>query len=241
MFLERIMIFTLQMQEKLKAFVNSLLRKTNSQGIQLFFFCSLIFLTGLLYYVWITPSSLWIQIVYSVIYILCLLFCISAIHFGIKRKRVKTTSDAMQVYTLTENETEKFQSFNLKAIPLTEIQAKTIFQSFSEKHLSGNYTSFKALVNFTPITVNNRLEWRDFSPKRPKQINRQTLLEFLSQLLIGFENLKNQQILEFVKHYFVLRNSDGLKQSLSSKNISDWKNNQSAYLKDISRIFQQHL
>lgn len=241
MFLERIAIFTLQVREKLNAFLNSLLKETDSQIGQLFFFCSLIILTAILIYAWMSPLIFCIQLGYSVVYIFCFLFCISGIHFIIERKRIKHTSNGMEVYTLTEIELEKFHTLNLRAIPLTEIQAQIIFNAFSEKHFTGTYESFKALTNLKPITKNNRLQWSDFSPKRPKQVNRQTLLEFLSQLLIGFENLKNQHMLELANHYFVLKNSDGFSQSLSTKNISDWKNNQSPYLKDISRIFQKHL
>ena len=92
-----------------------------------------------------------------------------------------------------------------------------------------------------PISIKERLEWKDLSPKGPKQVNRQTLLEFLSHLLAGFENLENNQILELVDHYFILINSSGIEQTLSTKNISDWRINKAAYLKEISQLFQQHI
>ncbi|GHA48623.1 hypothetical protein GCM10007103_31950 [Salinimicrobium marinum] len=59
--------------------------------------------------------------------------------------------------------------------------------------------------------------------------------------MIGFENLENNQIKELVDHYFILKNPKGSTQTLSTKNISDWRINKAAYLKEISRIFQQHL
>ncbi|WP_189602971.1 hypothetical protein [Salinimicrobium marinum] len=108
-------------------------------------------------------------------------------------------------------------------------------------YLDGTFQSFQSLILLEPISSRSRLIWKDLSPKRYKQVNRQTLLEFLSQLMIGFENLENHQIKELVDHYFILRNSEGNIQTLSTKNISDWRMNKAAYLKEISRIFQQHL
>ncbi len=241
MFLERIAIFTLQLREKLEAFLNSLIRETNSQIGQIFFVCCLLFLTGLLYYAWAIPSALWIKILFSLIYISSSLLCISAIHFITKQKRIRKNSNALEVYTLAEDESKKFNHLNLKAISLTEVQGSTIFKAFSEKHLSGDYQTFQALIQLKPIPQLKRLAWTDSSPKLPKQVNRQTLLEFLNQLLIGFKNLENQQMMELAHYYFVLKNSEGIEQTLSTKNISDWKNNQSAYLENISGLFKQNL
>ena len=47
--------------------------------------------------------------------------------------------------------------------------------------------------------------------------------------------------MELVEHYFILKNSLGTEQALSSKNISDWRMNKAAYLKEISQLFQKHL
>jgi len=147
----------------------------------------------------------------------------------------------MEVYTLAKDESKKVDHLNLKPIPLTEVQGSTIFEAFSEKHFRGDYQTFQALIQLKPIPQLKRLAWTDSSPKLPKQVNRQTLLEFLNQLLIGFKNLENQQMMELAHHYFVLKNSEGIEQTLSTKNISDWKNNQSAYLENISGLFKQNL
>lgn len=241
MFLERIAVFTLQVRAKLLGFFNFLLRETDSQIGQIFFVCCLFFLTGLLFYVWAIPSTMGLKISFSVIYILSFLLCVSAIHFIIKRKRIRNKSNKMEVYTLYSPEQSKFLYLNLKSIPLTESQADAVFKAFSWRYLNGTFQSFQSLIKLKPITNKERMEWKDPSPKSPKQVNRQSLLEFLSNLLEGFENLENYQIIELVEDYFILKNSAGTEQTLSSKNISDWRTNQATYLKEVSRIFQQNL
>ncbi|HEY9184190.1 MAG TPA: hypothetical protein VIM94_02585 [Salegentibacter sp.] len=236
MFLERFAVFTLRLRAKLLDFYDYLLRETDSQLGQIFFTSCFILLTGLLFYIWITPYSLWFKFSFTVIYLLSALFCISGIYFIIKRKRIR--SNTLEVYTLNDNEPVRFQQFNLNSIPLTEIQANAVFKAFSGKYLTGDYKSFESLILMEPVPARDRLEWKDLSPKRPKQVNRQTLLEFLSHLIIGFENLDNHQMILFVKHYFTLKNTAGTEQHLSSKNISDWRNNKASYLKEISSIFK---
>lgn len=238
MFLERFAVFTLQIRAKFRYFYHYLLRETDTQLGQIFFTCCFLILTALLFYVWFTAYPLWLKIGYTVIYLLSSLFCISAVYFILKQKRI---SNSMKVYTLHDMEPEEFIHFNLKSISLSEAQADTVFKAFSGKYLNGNYQSFQALIQTKPVSSRNRLEWIDLSPKRPKQVNRQTLLEFLSQLLIGFENLDNHQMILFVEQYFCLKNPAGMEQHLSTKNISDWRNNKSPYLKEISHIFKSNL
>ncbi|MGA9325639.1 MAG: hypothetical protein WBV47_06305 [Salegentibacter sp.] len=147
----------------------------------------------------------------------------------------------MEVYTFVNHESKKLQDHNLTAISLTALQQEHIFNDFCRNYLNGSYQSFQSLLLLQPIPKKKRLEWIHTSAKRPKQVNRQTLLEFLSQLIIGFENLENHQMIDLVEDYFILKNSAGIQQHLSSKNISDWRMNKASYLKEISRIFQQHL
>lgn len=194
MFLERFAVLTLRLRAKLLELYNYLLRETDSQLGQIFFICCLFFLTALLFYAWITPSGLWIKITYTFIYLVSSLLCVSAIYFIIKRKRIR--SNTLEVYTLNDPGLEKIQQLNLKSIPLTETQANAVFKAFSGKYLQGNYQSFQSLILLKPVSYENRLKWIDLSPKRQKQVNRQTLLEFLSHLLIGFENLDNHQIIQ---------------------------------------------
>ncbi|MCB7481592.1 hypothetical protein [Christiangramia sediminis] len=137
---------------------------------------------------------------------------------------------------------ENLHFYNIKAIALTEVQTEKLFREFSKQYLSGSYQSFWALTALTPIPPNKRLIWIDTSPKRPKEVNRQSLLEFLNQLLIGFKNLENQQMIDLARHYFILKNPAGKEQlHLSTKNISDWRTNEAPYLQDISRLFQSCL
>jgi len=238
MFLEQIAVLTLQVRAKLQSFLNYLLREADSQWGQIFFTSCLILLTVLLYYTWVIPVALWIKISFTLIYLVASLLCVSALYFIIKGKRIKNNS---KVFSLDEPDLENFQDFNLEVIPLNEKQTKTIFKAFSDNFLSGKYQSFQSLILLKPISAKNRLQWKDLSPKRPKQVNRQTLLEFLSHLLIGFENLDNHQIILFVDQYFSLKNSDGIQQYVSTKNISDWRNNYAPYLKKISEIFKSCL
>jgi len=77
--------------------------------------------------------------------------------------------------------------------------------------------------------------------KKALQVNRQTLLEFLSNLFIGFESLNNHQMVGFVEHYFILKNSSNITQHISIKNISDWRKNEAAYLREIFRNFKRNL
>ncbi len=238
MFLERIAIFSLQAKEKLETFLNSLIRETNSQIGPLLFLVCVLLLTLLLYYVWITPYAFWVKIIVSIIYLLCLLICASIIYFHITQKRVRKNSNTLEVFSLAEDEIKKF---DLNAIPLNEVQVNNIFNAFSENHLSGDYQTFRAFIQLKPVSRMKRLVWTDSSYKLPKQVNRQTLLEFLSQILVGFENLENQQMIELTNYYFILKNSEGKELTFSTKNIYDWKNNKSAYLENISALLKKNL
>ncbi len=238
MFLEQIAVLTLQLRAKFRSFLNYLRREADSQLGQIFFTCCFILLTVLLYYTWVMPGALWIKIIFTLLYLVASLLCLSALYFVIKRKRIKNN---LKVYSLDDHELQNFQDFNLQVIPLNEAQVEAIFKAFSDKYLYGKYQSFRSLILLKPISAKNRLQWIDQSPRRPKQVNRQTLLEFLSQLLIGFEKLDNHQIILFVNQYFSLKNSDGIQQHVSTKNISDWRNNYATYLKEISKIFKSCL
>ena len=241
MVLERFAVFTLQVRAKLIEFYKYLLRETYLQLGQIFFTCCFFLLTGLLWYVWTIAHPLGLKIGFTVIYLVSSLFCISVIYFILKGKRIRTSSNAMEVYILNDPGLEKFQHFKITSIPLTKVQTSAIFNEFSENYLNGNYQSFQSLIQLKPVSYRNRLVWKDLSPKRPKQVNRQTLLEFLSQLLIGFENLDNHQMILFVEHYFSLKNIQAIEQHVSTKNISDWRNNDAPYLKEISRLIEKHL
>ncbi len=238
MFLERIAIFTFQLKEKLETFLNFLIRETKTQTGPLLFLGCFLLLTLTLYYIWITPYAFWAQIVFTFIYILCLLICASIMYFHITQKRVRKNSDTLEVFNLAENEIKKF---DLSAIPLNEVQVNNIFKAFSENHLSGDYQTFQAFIQLNPVSHLKRLVWKDSSYKLPKQVNRQTLLEFLSQLLVGFENLGNQQMIELTNYYFILKDSEGKELTFSTKNIYDWKNNNSAYLENISALIKKNL
>ncbi len=241
MILERFAVCTLQVRAKLLEFYNYLLRETDSQLGQIFFTCCFFFLTGLIWYVWTMAYPLWFKIGFTPIYLVSALFCISAMYFILKRKRIRISSNTMEVYTLVDPGAEKFQHFNLTSIALTQVQASAIFNEFSGNYLHGNYQSFQSLILLKPVSNRNRLVWKDLSPKSTKQVNRQTLLEFLSHMLIGFETLDNYQMILFVEYYFILKNPKAIKQHVSTKNISDWRTNEAPYLEEISRLIQKHL
>jgi hypothetical protein len=241
MFLERFAVFTLRLRAKLLDFFTYLLRETDSQLGQIFFTSCFILLTGLLFYIWIASYSLWFKVSFTVVYLLSALFCISGIYFILTRKRIRKRSNTLEVYTANDPEIEKIKQLDLKPIPLSQGQTNAVFKAFSGKYLTGDYKSFQSLILMEPVPARSRLEWKDLSPKRPKQVNRQTLLEFLSHLIIGFENLDNHRMILFVEHYFILKNTAGIEQHLSSKNISDWRNNKASYLKEISSIFKANL
>jgi len=241
MVLERFAVFTLQVSAKLLEFYHYLLRETESQLGQIFFTCCFFFLTGLLWYVWIMEYPLWFKIGFTPIYLASALFCISAMYFILKRKRIRTSSNTMEVYTLNDPGAEKIQDLNLTSIALTQVQASGIFNEFSEDYLRGTYQSFQSLLLLKPVSFRNRLVWKDLSPKSTKQVNRQTLLEFLSHMLIGFETLDNHQMILLVEHYFILKNPKAVEQHVATKNISDWRNNDAPYLEEISRLIQKHL
>jgi hypothetical protein len=241
MFLERIAVITLQLRAKLQDSFNYLLRETDAQLGLVLITCCFFFLTALLLYVWTTPSSLWVQISFTVIYFISFLLSMAAVYFFIRRKRIRNRLNTLEVYSIDDDAQEKFQHFDLRVIPLSKDQANAIFEAFSVKYFCGSYKSFQSLVLLEPILYKDRLEWKDPSPKSQKQVNRQTLLEFLSQLMIGFERLENYQMMELVQHYFILKNSEGTEQTLSTKNISDWRNNEATYLKEISGIFKKNL
>ena len=241
MIFERFAILTLQLRAKFVNIYKYLLRETESQLGQIFFTCCFFFLTGILWYVWTIAYPLWLKIGFTAVYLVSALFCISAIYFILKRKRIRTSSNTLEVYTLKDPGLENFQDFNLTCIALTRVQTSGIFNKFSENYLQGTYQSFQSLLLMKPVSFRNRLVWKDLSPKSTKQVNRQTLLEFLSHMLIGFENLDNHQIIQLVDHYFILKNPKGIEQYVSTKNISDWRTNEAPYLKEISRLIQMHL
>lgn len=241
MFLERIAIFTLELKEKLETFFKFLIRETNSQIAPLLFFGCLLVLSFTLFYVWIFPFPLWTRVLFSLTYFLCLLFAIAVLHFHLTKKRIRKKTDSFEVYRLDEVDLKSFEHLPLKAIPLSEVQVSKIFKAFSEKYWIGDLQVFLSLIQLQSVSQNKKLVWTDTGPKLTKQVNRQTLLEFLSQLFTGFENLENQQMIELVTYYFILKDSDGSEHSLSSKNISDWKKNKAAYLDHISDLIKKNL
>ena len=141
MFLERFAIFTLQLRAKLKTFLISLIRDTNSQIGPLLFLGCIFFLTLALFYVWIFSTSLWIKLIFSIIYLLCFLFCISAIYFHIKRKGVRKNSNTLEVFNINKRGSEYWHAQNIEVITLTEVQAEKLFREFSKQYFTGRYQS----------------------------------------------------------------------------------------------------
>lgn len=244
MIFERIGIFIIKVRD-----LGTKLRYTggkaiNSQLAQIFFSSILIILTVLLFSIWSISGSkypLVLKIIFTVIYFFAISVYSTGLYFFLSKKHIRNVDGKLTVEHLERNSISNSDFGAIQAIALTDEQIKNLFNSFSGNFLSGNIQSFRRLIHLKTVEAGDRLEWIDGIPKNPKQVNRQTLLEFLSQLFQGFENLNNHQIIFFVEHYFTLKDPVGTQQILSTKNISDWRMNKAAYLKEISRLFQHHL
>ncbi len=124
---------------------------------------------------------------------------------------------------------------NLETTFSSETEATKIYERFSQEgYIQTDIVSFMAFVNLeTPI---KRIIWQDKIARQPKRINRQSLIEFMSNLIIGFESLENQQIIALIDRYFCNPSNQSIK--ISSKNVTDWRNNDSAYLRKISNLIK---
>lgn len=237
MVFETIGIYILRTREKIKLFLYDLLNMLRSQMGAIILSAILIVLSFLLIWVWTAQDLLWVKIIYSIVYFLCFLIYSTALYFLLTKKQIKKINSEYQVMNTHKFGHESFQFHQLSAITKSQEDIKNLYLIFSKAHLKGSHDSFVNLIFLTKTRTKNKVIWIDPISKNPNQINRQTLLEFLSQLFSGFENLDNQSIRKFVAAYF--QDEKGNELLISSKNISDWRSNQSIYLKDISAFIQQ--
>lgn len=237
MIFETIGIGILKAREWLKYLIQKTSDYTRVHFVFLVLSAILITLFLLMISGWVSDYSITYQITNSIIYFLCVLLYGTVLYFERNRKQIIKVNNEFKVISSPTLEQEPFQSLPLKAITSSHENIEKLYQFFSRKHLSGDLDSFQKLILLDFIDSQNKLTWIDTIPKNPNQINRQTLLEFLSQIFSGFENLDNQCIRRFVASFFQDHNGNELK--ISSKNVSDWRSNQSPYLKEISRFIHQ--
>ncbi len=124
----------------------------------------------------------------------------------------------------------------LKQTIYNQNEIKEIFHRAKTKgYLSGNLSSFESLVRLEAIAFEDRINWIHKSPTNKNEVNRQSLIELLSSLFVNFESLKNSEIIKLCAKYFCTNN---IELKISSKNVSDWRTNNSRYLKEISNIIK---
>lgn len=216
----------------------------DSQLVQILFSAVLIFLSVLLVSIWNASETVYpllIKIIFTIVYLLCLAVYSTGLYFFLSKKHI-SNKDGQFTVIRSGKAGGQFPDFNsIRAISLTDEQINSLFLSFSEIRLKGSCSSFKNMIGLKTIDPTERLKWIDPIPRNPKQVNRQTLLEFLSQLFSGFENLENETMIRFVSYYFTIEHPGGTEFFVSTKNISDWRMNKASYLKEISQVFQKHL
>lgn len=108
-------------------------------------------------------------------------------------------------------------------------------RAYENGYLSGKQSSFESLIKLESIKTEDRINWTHKSPTNKNEVNRQSLIELLSNLFTNFETLKNSEIIRICSKYFCSDNAD---LKISSKNVSDWRANNSRYLKEISNIIK---
>lgn len=225
-FFERLAKLFLKIDSTIKNGMTSLFSALNSQLVALFFTLVMIFMTILFIWAWV-ESSIWMRIVFLLIFLTVLLFSASAVYFFVKRERVNKVKNHFNLENIPDLK-------NIRTITQNENDQRRLFDAFSETHIQGDFQSFLSLLNVERVENEGRLIWIDTSPNNPKKINRQTLLEFLSQIFIGFENLSNKSIVGFCGYYFILGDNGKDHARVNSKNVSDWRLNRAPYLKEIS-------
>ena len=244
MIFERIAIFIFRSREQTAILFQKGKNSVNSQLVQILFSAILIFLTAFLISVWSSSEALYsllIKISFTLIYLLCVAAYSTGLYFYLTKKRINNINGQLTVIHSGKAGGRVPDFTSIRAISLTDNQMNDLFLSFSESRLEGSSSSFKNLINLQAIDPAERLKWIDPIPRNPKMINRQTLLEFLSQLFSGFENLENEEMIRFISYYFVIEQPNGTELLVSTKNISDWRMNKASYLKEISQVFQKHL
>jgi len=232
-FFESLAKFFLRINGWIKTSLSNLLFAASSQVAPVFFTVTVLLMTLFLILVW-KRSDLLSGILFSVIYLGIVLFLMSAAYLNFRKREPasfqqnpKTDLDTASLWELA----------GVRSIILNQKEMERIFADFEKIHVQGNLESFRALLNLEHINGEQRLIWKDPNPNHPNKTNRQTLLEFLSHLFMGFENLPNKTIVSMCDRYFTLADSSKLR----SKNISDWRLNRSPYLRGISDLIQRSI
>lgn len=242
MIFEKIGIFIIQAKELAANFYTVAGQEIGSQLVQTVLSGILMFLTVLLFWVWSASDlnyPLEMKIVFTGIYLLCVVVYSTGLYFFLSKRQVKKIDGQWEIVEIPPKFEKRINFEDLQPVITSEEQIDMLYQKFSKRHLTGSLKNFQKLLHLKPLEAAERLKWTDPIPKNPKQLNRQTLLEFLSQIFSGFENLDNQGMINFVSYYFCLDHAKGSEHFITSKIISDWRLNQSPYLKDISNLIDQ--
>lgn len=175
----------------------------------------------------LTPLFIFLNILFLITSMTMLFFC----HFSWDKKFYKTFIPVIQ---------NKFRTILKPSYLINESdKGEAIFQRFLDgKYLEGDFFQFEAMLNLSNNfdVHNDKIIWIHKSRNNKSVINRQTLVEFLSIIYDGFENLGNKEIVEFCKKYFCL---EGQKEfEISSKNVTDWKENKTKSIRDVSNLIK---
>lgn len=105
------------------------------------------------------------------------------------------------------------------------------FNAFNHKYFKGNFETYIALINYTPLGSNQeKLVWINKKGKtnnRNNTSNIRTLIEFIS---IFYETDENQTIENIINEYFIDTNN---KNFIINNSISKWKKDPANYLEII--------
>lgn len=109
-----------------------------------------------------------------------------------------------------------------------------------EGYIKGELESFKLMVNNEPLEKCSKIIWNDY---RGKKLNKQTLIELLSNIFPNLDHSSNIEIIDFINKYFVDSNSKSLFKNIKnpSKIVTDWRNNESKYLNEVSTIIRPYI
>lgn len=138
-----------------------------------------------------------------------------------------------------QNEINVFNNFS--SLDLSNESIESIYNSLNDEgYIKGELESFKLMVNNEPLEKCSKIIWNDY---RGKKLNKQTLIELLSNIFPNLDHSSNIEIIDFINKYFVDSNSKSLFKNIKnpSKIVTDWRNNESKYLNEVSTIIRPYI
>lgn len=237
-----------------------------SQVIKVFFVLSYVYIVSRLLYkyfqvytfymfnekvVWVKEIEKPRLYIYSLFLPVSLIFCIQALKEEFIGVKVLfffasvfmiwfchfTWSEKFKTIFIPKIKKQLFTKSSLITSNIENIDIEKLYNEFLDNNIIiGSMDSFKKMLSQSDIELEERIIWNDKQRNNPKLINRQTLFEFLSQLFHEFENLKNKEIIDFCDKYFCDNKKNNI--GLQSKNVTNWRNNKSDYLRKISDLIK---